>query len=124
MGGVRTEGNAVVLYARSHVALAARLAEIPALDQVVVDYNDGQRFDREAATARSLGYTGKLCIHPSQVGLANAAFTPTATEVDWARGVLAAAEADGTGVIAYEGRMVDAPILTRARVLLDAAGEK
>ena len=127
MGGVRTEGNAEVLYARSHVALAARLAEIPALDQVVVDYNDGQRFDREAATARSLGYTGKLCIHPSQVGLANAAFTPTATEVDWARGVLAAAEAaeaDGTGVIAYEGRMVDAPILTRARVLLDAAGEK
>lgn len=124
MGGVRTEGNDEVLYARSKVALAARLGQVPALDQVVVDYNDGARFEQEAAVARSLGYSGKLCIHPNQVALANAAFTPTEEELAWAHGVLAAAEAAeavGTGVISYEGVMVDAPILVRARALIDRA---
>ena len=124
MGGVRTESNDEVLYARSHVALAARLAEVPALDQVVVDYNDNARFDREAAKARSIGYSGKLCIHPNQVVLANAAFTPSEEEVAWARGVLAAAAeagANGTGVIYYEGTMVDAPIFVRAQALIDRA---
>ena len=125
MGGVRTEGNDEVLYARSHVALAARLAGVPALDQVVIDYSDDARFNREAERARSLGYSGKLCIHPNQVTLANAAFTPSEDEVAWARGVLAAAEkaaAEGAGVISYEGTMVDAPILVRAQALLDRAG--
>ncbi len=124
MGGVRTEGNDEVLYARSHVALAARLAEVPALDQVVVDYRDDDRFQREASKARSLGYSGKLCIHPNQVALANTAFTPSEAELAWAEGVLAAAAeaaANGTGVISYEGTMVDAPILVRAQALLDRA---
>lgn len=124
MGGVRTADNEEVLYARSRVALAARLAEVPALDQVVVDYSDDVRFEREALKARSLGYSGKLCIHPNQVTLANAAFTPSEDEVAWARGVLAAAAeaaASGAGVISYEGTMVDAPILVRAQALLDRA---
>lgn len=124
MDGVRTESNDEVLYARSHVALAARLGKVPALDQVVVDYSNDTRFETEAAVARSLGYAGKLCIHPNQVKLANAAFSPSEDEVAWARGVLAAAgeaEANGTGVVSYEGTMVDAPILVRAQALLDRA---
>src|SRR5690606_33265847 len=64
MGGVRTEGNAEVAHARAHVALAARLAGVPVLDMVVADFGDDDRFRREAADARALGYTGKLCIHP------------------------------------------------------------
>jgi len=126
LGGVRTAGNTEVLYARSRVAIAARLAGIPALDQVVVDYQDGAAFEREAREARSLGYQGKLCIHPSQVALANAAFTPSEDEVDWARGVVAAAakaEQDGRGVVSYEGTMVDAPIINRAKALLERADE-
>lgn len=127
VGGVRTADNDEVLYARSHVVLAARLARVPALDQVVVDYSDDERFDRESARARSLGYSGKLCIHPRQVVLANAGFTPQPAEVEWARGVLDAArkaEADGMGVISYEGTMVDAPILARAQALLEAADQE
>jgi len=122
MGGVRTTANAEVLYARSRVALAARLAGIVALDQVVVDFNDAARFTSEAEEARSLGFHGKLCIHPSQVELANDAFTPSADELTWARGVVAAAEEaerDGRGAVAYEGTMVDAPIVNRARQLLN-----
>ena len=121
IGGRRTASNTEVLYARSQVVIAARLAGIPATDQVVVDYGDSARFEREAAEARDLGYSGKLCIHPSQVALATAAFTPSEDEVAWARGLLAvaeAAEADGRGVVAYEGTMVDAPIILRARAVL------
>ncbi len=121
IGGVRTESNTEVLYARSRVAMAARLSGVAALDQVVVDLEDGDRFTSEAALARSLGFQGKLCIHPSQVALANTAFTPSADELDWARGVVAAAEEaehDGRGVVSYEGTMVDAPIVNRARHLL------
>lgn len=121
IGGVRTESNTEVLYARSRVAMAARLAGIPALDQVVVDYGNAERFTREALLARSLGFQGKLCIHPAQVALANKAFTPSDDELAWARGVVAAAadaERDGHGVVSYEGTMVDAPIVNRARQLL------
>ena len=119
MGGVRTESNSEVLYARSHVALAARLAGIPALDQVVVNYRDDARFESEALAARALGYRGKLCIHPSQVKLALKAFTPSAEEVSWAERLIAAVEsADGAGVVSFEGTMVDAPILLRAKSLV------
>jgi citrate lyase subunit beta/citryl-CoA lyase len=122
IGGVRTNGNAEVLYARSRVAIAARMSGIPALDQVVVDYNDDDRFRAEAFEARSLGYRGKLCIHPRQVQLATEAFSPSEDEVKRARALLAAAEAaeaTGRGVLAFEGTMVDAPIIRRARQLLD-----
>ncbi len=77
MGGVRTPSNAEVATARSLVALAARLAGVPVLDQIVADFRDDDRFRHEAADARSLGYAGKLCIHPGQVALANEAFVPT-----------------------------------------------
>lgn len=121
IGGMRTESNTEVLYARSQVSMAARLAGVPALDQVVVDYDNAERFTREALVARSLGFQGKLCVHPSQVALANDAFTPSDDELAWARGVIAAAaeaEQDGRGVVSFEGTMVDAPIVNRARQLI------
>lgn len=122
LGGVRTTSNTEVLYARSRVAIAARMSGIPALDQVVVDYADDARFREEAALARSLGYSGKLCIHPAQVPLAADAFSPSEAEVAHARALLAAAEqaeADGLGVISFEGAMVDAPVVRRAQQTLD-----
>lgn len=123
IGGRRTSGNTEVLYARSRVAMAGRLAGIPVLDQIVADFGDDARFSAEAAEARDLGYAGKMCIHPRQVPLANAAFTPSPEEIDHARGLLAAAaaaEASGSGVASYDGSMVDAPLIERARRLLDS----
>jgi citrate lyase subunit beta/citryl-CoA lyase len=122
IGGVRTESNNEVLYARSRVVIAASLSGIPALDQVVVDFGDDERFRTEANEARSLGFQGKLCIHPSQVQLAREAFTPSDEEITRARALLAAAadaEVRGLGVISFEGTMVDAPIIMRARKILD-----
>ena len=92
MGGVRTLGSTEVLYARSRVALAARLAGVPALDQVVTRLDAEDHFLTDAAEGRALGYRGKLCIHPAQVALANRAFTPSPEEVERARRLVAAYE--------------------------------
>jgi citrate lyase subunit beta/citryl-CoA lyase len=124
MGGVRRADNLEVIYPRSYVALAARLAGVSALDIIVTEFRDDERFLREAAEAVALGYAGKLCIHPSQVTLANRAFVPSAADVDRARRLLAAyddAVAAGRAAIAFEGQMVDEPLAARARALLAAA---
>jgi citrate lyase subunit beta / citryl-CoA lyase len=126
LGGVRTPGNAEVAHARAAVALAARVAGVPVLDQVTTDFRDADRFTREAHEARAMGYTGKMCIHPAQVALASAAFTPTGDEVAAARRVVEAAEAGaaaGEGVVVVDGRMVDGPLIAQARrVLAQSAG--
>jgi citrate lyase subunit beta / citryl-CoA lyase len=124
MGGVRRDDNVEVQVARSLVALGARLAGIAALDMVVTRFGDDERFTREAAEARAMGYAGKLCIHPAQVPLANAAFTPSPDDVARARRLLVAydeATAEGRASIAFEGQMVDEPLAARARQVLQAA---
>lgn len=119
LGGVRTESNIEVLYARSSVAIAARLAGVPALDMITADFGDSERFVREAELARALGYAGKLCIHPGQVDLANNAFAPSAAEIDRARRLLDAYEAGGRVTMAFEGQMVDEVIARQAQTMLD-----
>jgi len=124
MGGIRTEGNLEVLYARSQVALAGRLAGVPTLDQVVTDFRNDAAFERETREARALGFRGKLCIHPRQVPLANAGFLPSPAELDHARRLLEAygrASASGIAAIDFEGQMVDEPLAARARQILAAA---
>jgi citrate lyase subunit beta/citryl-CoA lyase len=124
LGGVRTPEGTEVLYARSRVALAARLASAQALDQVVTDYRDDAGFDADAAVGRSLGYTGKLCIHPAQVARASDAFRPSSAELERARGIVAAYEAAlarGQAACSYDGQMVDEPVVRQARSILDSA---
>lgn len=124
LGGVRTESNREVLYARSRVVLAARLGDVHPVYQILADFRDDDRYRRDAEEARALGYRGKLCIHPAQVPLAHAVFTPSAAEVDRARRLLAAYEeaaSRGEATIAFEGEMVDEPMARRARTVLRAA---
>ena len=121
LGGARTPAGTEVLYARSHVALAARLAGVPALDIVVTRLNDEAAFREDAALGRALGYSGKLCIHPAQVALAHDHFGPTPAELQRARALLAAAHGAaqaGHGAFSFEGQMVDEPMLAKARALL------
>ncbi|WP_034383981.1 CoA ester lyase [Deinococcus sp. YIM 77859] len=126
LGGQRTPGNLEVLYARSHVALAARLAGVHALDIVVTRLKDEAAFREDAAQGRALGYGGKLCIHPAQVALAHECFGPTVAEAERARRLLDAAHQaalEGRGAFSFEGQMVDEPMLARARAILQARGE-
>ncbi len=124
MGGERTDSNAEVAHARAGVGLAARLADIPMFDMVVTKFDDDDRFRREAAEARALGYVGKLCIHPRQVPLANTAFSPSTADVDRARRLVAAYEAgvrDGFAAIDFDGEMVDGPLAEQSRRVLERA---
>jgi citrate lyase subunit beta/citryl-CoA lyase len=120
IGGRRTRAGAEVLYARSRVALAAHLAGLPALDQVVTDLADDEHFLADAAGGRDLGYQGKMCIHPRQVPLAHQVFTPTPAELAHAREVVAAAE---SGVAVVDGQMADEAHVRMARTTLARAPE-
>jgi len=115
IGGRRSPGGEEVLYARSQVCLAASLAGLPAIDQVVTDIADDELFLADARRGQSLGYQGKMCIHPRQVGLAHQVFTPTPDEVAHAQAVLAAGAA-GVGVV--DGQMVDEVHVRMARAVL------
>jgi citrate lyase subunit beta/citryl-CoA lyase len=123
LGGIRTEGNAEVAWARAWVAVCARLAGVAALDLVTLHYGDADRFRREALEARALGYAGKLCIHPAQVPLANAAFAPSPADVAWAQRIVTAFDQGGGVTVGVDGEMVDEVVAARARAILDEVGD-
>jgi citrate lyase subunit beta/citryl-CoA lyase len=107
-----------LIYARSHIATAAAAAHVQAVDGVWTDLKDPEGMARHALRARRLGMSGISIIHPSQIDAANAAFTPTPEEMEYAAEVLQAfeaARARGDGAIALRGQLLDYPIVDRAR---------
>jgi citrate lyase subunit beta/citryl-CoA lyase len=122
--GIARREQQAVYQAMLAVRLAAGEAGVFAYDAAFADIRDTAGFSAEAQQARRLGFIGKSCIHPSQVALANAAFQPTAAEIEDAlRVVEAARNADAAGVGAYvvDGRMVDAPFVRRAEAIVAMA---
>ncbi|MFM8696588.1 MAG: HpcH/HpaI aldolase/citrate lyase family protein [Betaproteobacteria bacterium] len=116
--GISGEGDALLVF-RSGLVLASRLAGLPApLDGVTVEVANAEVVAADAAHARALGFGGKLCIHPQQVGPVNAAFSPSPAEIAWAQRVVAACEASAGAAVAVDGKMVDRPVLLRAHALL------
>jgi citrate lyase subunit beta/citryl-CoA lyase len=106
--------------ARSLCVVTSAALGVQAIDGVHVNFRDATGLTREAEEARRDGFTGKLAIHPDQVGPINAAFQPSAAEIEWARRVVSAfAGAPDAGVINLDGRMVDKPHLLQARRILD-----
>lgn len=106
-----------LLLARSALVVASRAAGLPApVDGVTTDLDDASVAGDDARYARSLGFGGKLCIHPRQLEPVSSAFAPTPAEVAWATRVAAAA-ADGRAQ-RVDGAMVDRPVLERARRIL------
>ncbi len=104
---------------RVALVLSSRRAGLAApIDGVTSSTQDSAQLGRDAARGRRSGFGGKLCIHPAQVAAVNAAFSPSAAEIEWARRVLAAAAGSGGGVVAVDGRMVDAPVLRLAQLTL------
>ena len=105
----------VLLPARSELVLASRLAGIAApIDGVTVQLDDLAISHDDAAHARALGMTGKLCIHPKQIETIKRAFAPSEAEIEWAQRVLAS----GDGAVSLDGAMVDEPVRIRARAML------
>lgn len=104
LGGQRTDEGLEVLYARSQVVLAAKLAGVAAIDQAVIAVHDLARFRADASLGRALGYTGKICLHPAQAHVSNEVFSPNPDEVARAQRIIATSE---TGVQLVDGEMVD-----------------
>jgi len=108
---------------RSTVLLTAHAAGVAAIDTLQADFRDLAGLDRAAHAAYADGFHGMLAIHPAQVPVINAAFTPTAEQIAEARAIVAAFAAEGqAGALQLEGRMIDRPHLEQAKRLL--AGER
>jgi citrate lyase subunit beta/citryl-CoA lyase len=122
-----SEGELAFTYklARSLCLAGAVAAGVQPVDGVFADFKDGDGLKQEAEAARRDGFTGKLAIHPAQVPVINAAFTPSQEEVRHAEEVVAAFAADPrAGVLSVGGRMVDRPHLMQARRVLERAARE
>ena len=125
LGATRTAAGTEILYAREHVVLAASAADVDAVDTVYTDFSDTEGLREDAEFALTLGYDGKLAIHPAQVDPINEAFTPDDDEIEWAEAVLDArdeARREDRAVFQVDGEMIDAPLIAQAeRILARAA---
>jgi citrate lyase subunit beta/citryl-CoA lyase len=113
-------------YPMSRLAVAARATGIRAIDGPLADYRDLDGFRKSCMIARSLGYDGKWCIHPSQIPIANEVFSPTEEEITWARRVLEAykrAAAEGRGAISLDGKMIDGASIRLAEMTIAGTDE-
>lgn len=121
LGVVRTDAGSELLHARGLLVLACAAARCGAIDSPSLDPRDTDLVGAQAATARTLGFTGKLAIHPRQVPAINSAFEPRDEEIRWARSVIdgfAQATRSGSGIAVVDGRMVDEAVVEVARRLL------
>ncbi len=110
---------------RSQLVWASRLGGLaPPIDSPSTALDNDAEVASEAQRASRLGFGAKLCIHPRQVGVVNRGFSPTDDELDWARRVVAAASQSQGAAVALDGRMIDTPVVSRARDLLGRAGSR
>lgn len=124
LGVQRSRDGWETFYPRAHLALAARAAGVLAIDGPWSDIGDEEGLVAEARLARQLGFSGKQVIHPSQIGPVNRVFAPQPEELAWARRVVEAYEAAtarGEGSVAVDGKLIDVPMVERARRLLAEA---
>lgn len=120
----RSKDGAELQLARQTIVVAARAAGIDALDTVYSNLNDMETFRKEVEYIKTLGFDGKSIINPRQIEIVNEVFTPTQKDIDKARTIIAAikeAEKKGSGVIAVNGKMIDKPVVTRARRTIELA---
>jgi malyl-CoA/(S)-citramalyl-CoA lyase len=111
-------------YALSRMVVAARANGLRPIDGPFGDFSDAEGYKAAARRAAALGCEGKWAIHPSQVALANASFTPSPKEVERARRILAAmaqAQREGRGAVALDGRLIDIASIRQAEVLVKKA---
>jgi citrate lyase subunit beta / citryl-CoA lyase len=112
-----------LLYCRSQIVLHSRAAGLaPPLDGVTLSVNGSATVLDDSRYARKLGFGGKLCIHPRQIEPTRLGFSPTDKEIAWAREVCAVADIASRGAIAIQGKMIDRPVIERARRILNSIG--
>lgn len=124
MRSTRTKAGAEIFYARNAVLMACRFAGVEAVDAVFSDINDIEGLKADVALTKNLGFDGKTVVHPRQIDVVNAAFTPSAKEIRYAKRVLEAVEEgkrEHKGAVTLDGGMIDKPMELRARTTLAQA---
>ncbi|MBT3190309.1 MAG: CoA ester lyase [Anaerolineae bacterium] len=124
IGATRSRGGLEILYARSKILLHAAANDLQAIDIVFVNFKDVVNLKIDALQGAQMGFTGKQIIHPNQVAPVQEAFSPSDKEIDYAERLLGAfeiAEAEGAGVIDFEGKMIDMPLIKSARQIIERA---
>lgn len=124
MNIVKTKDNAGIDYARKQIVMAAKANRIDAIDTVFADVEDDEGLREETLYAKKIGFTGKAVINPRQIDIVNSVFMPTEEEIRKALKIYRGwvnAKKEGLGVFAIDGKMVDAPVMARAKYVLDMA---
>jgi len=122
LGIRRTKEGEEIFYARNKVATACRALKVDAIDTPFTDTNDYVGLAKDTVMAKSLGLTGKSAINPRQIEIIHSVFAPTEPELKQALRILAAmqdAAKEGKGVFSLDGKMIDAPIIQRARTTVE-----
>jgi citrate lyase beta subunit len=121
VGARRTREATEVLFARSAVVNACGAFGLRAIDMVFIDFNDDTGLEQECLRGRQLGFAGKQVIHPRQIDIVNRCFSPSESEIAWARRVVEgfrASQAEGHGAFALDGKMIDLPVVRQAERIL------
>ncbi|MEG0372074.1 MAG: aldolase/citrate lyase family protein [Clostridium sp.] len=124
LGIKRTKEGEEIFYSRSKVAIACRALKVDSIDTPFTDTNDYTGLEKDTFKAKSLGFTGKSSINPRQIDTIHSVYAPTAAEIHHAKRVMDSmeeAEREGKGVFSLDGKMVDAPVINRARHTLELA---
>ena len=120
--GMRDASEDELLWFRTEIVMASRLAGIEApIDGVTTSIEDAEEIRSDVLRARRLGFSAKLCIHPRQVEPVQRHFAPSVAEIDWAKRVIAADAASGGAAVSIDGKMVDKPVMLRARAIVEEA---
>ncbi len=125
MGIERLEDESEVAYARNVLCIAARAAHVTALDTPYFHFKDEAGLKLNSAAAKRCGFKGKFAIHPAQIDTINETFSPSKAEIEHARRVVAAfeeAESAGRGSTSLDDKVIDVPVVKRARAVLELAG--
>lgn len=124
LGVDRTKNGAELFFARTQIANIASIVGVHAIDTVWADFNDVEGFEKETNLGKQLGFSGKSCIHPSQIERVHNIFTPTDDEIERSIIILEAVKKAGIekgGVIQVNGKMVDIPVIEKAKKIINFA---
>ncbi|ETP67254.1 hypothetical protein G159_19095 [Planococcus glaciei CHR43] len=119
-----TEAGLEAIYARSRIVTYAKAAGIDGIyDTVFADIHNTESLQKRAVSARALGFNGQMAVHPKQIETIHEVYSPSREDIDWAVKVLhhAEHEAKGAGVFMLDGKMVDRPIIEKAKQIYQAA---
>ncbi|MDR3583751.1 MAG: aldolase/citrate lyase family protein [Desulfosporosinus sp.] len=122
LGIKRTKEGEEIFYARNKVATVCRALRVDSIDTPFTDTKDDLGLIKDTAKAKSLGMTGKSAINPRQINIIHTVFAPTEAELKQALRILAAmeeAKQEGKGVFSLDGKMIDAPVINRARTTVE-----